>query len=127
MFRASTDEGATFSDRINLSNTTDADSWRVEIAGEGDTVVVSWWETTTRTNQTTNQTGTAGAGTANQTEGQGAGTAEPQQQDIPVMRVSNDAGETFGPVLMLATNGTIGVTEEEEAAGAEGEGGVEEE
>ncbi len=45
MFRASTDGGETFTDRINLSNTTDADSWRVEIAGEGDTVVVSWWET----------------------------------------------------------------------------------
>jgi archaellin len=76
MFRASTDGGATFSDRINLSNTTDADSWRVEIAGEGDTVVVSWWET----NQTS---------------------------DIPVARISTDAGETFGPMLRLATNGTI--------------------
>jgi hypothetical protein len=76
MFRASTDGGATFSDRINLSNTTDADSWRVEIAGEGDTVVVSWWET----NQTS---------------------------DTPVARISTDAGETFGPMLRLATNGTI--------------------
>jgi len=95
MFRASTDGGATFGDRINLSNTTDADSWRVEIAGEGDTVVVSWWET----NQTS---------------------------DTPVARVSNDAGETFGPMLRLATNGTISATEEEggaAAAGGEGEEG----
>ncbi len=45
MFRASNDGGQTFGDRINLSNTTDADSWRVEIAGEGETVFVSWWET----------------------------------------------------------------------------------
>jgi hypothetical protein len=81
MFRASNDGGATFSDKINLSNTTDADSWRVEIAGEGDTVVVSWWET----NQTS---------------------------DIPVARISTDAGETFGPMMMLATNGTISSTEE---------------
>ena len=36
---------ATFVDRINLSNTSDADSWKVEIAAEGNTVVVSWWET----------------------------------------------------------------------------------
>ena len=42
MFRASNDGGATFSDKIYLSNTTDADSWRVEIAGEGENVVVSW-------------------------------------------------------------------------------------
>ncbi len=97
MFRASTDGGATFADRINLSNTTDADSWRVEIAGEGETVVVSWWET----NQTS---------------------------DIPVARISTDAGETFGPMLRLATNGTISTEEEgegavEEAAAGEGGGG----
>jgi hypothetical protein len=83
MFRASTDAGATFGDKINLSNTTDADSWRVEIAGEGEAVVVSWWET----NQTS---------------------------DIPVARISTDAGETFGPIMVLSTNGTIGIEEEEE-------------
>jgi hypothetical protein len=90
MFRASTDGGETFGDRINLSNTTDADSWRVEIAGEGDNVVVSWWET----NQTS---------------------------DVPVARISTDAGETFGPMLMLATNGTISGTEEEEGETVEEE------
>jgi hypothetical protein len=45
MFRASNDGGATFGDKINLSNSSEADSWRVEIAGEGADVVVSWWET----------------------------------------------------------------------------------
>jgi hypothetical protein len=79
MFRASTDGGETFGDRINLSNTTNADSWRVEIAGEGENVIVSWWET----NQTS---------------------------DIPVARISTDAGETFGPMLRLAANGTISGT-----------------
>jgi hypothetical protein len=87
MFRASTDAGQTFTDKINLSNSTEADSWRVEIHGEGDTVVVSWWE-------------------MNQTS------------DIPVARISNDGGETFGPMLRLATNGTISGTEEEGGAGA---------
>jgi hypothetical protein len=82
MFRASTDGGATFGDRINLSNTTDADSIDAEIAAEGANVIVTWWEH--------NQTGS----------------------DIPVARISEDAGETFGPLLMLGTNGTIGVTEE---------------
>jgi hypothetical protein len=82
MFRASTDGGATFGDKINLSNTTDSESTRVEIAGESENVVVSWWET----NQTS---------------------------DIPVARISTDAGETFGPMIMLAANGTISGTEEE--------------
>jgi hypothetical protein len=77
MFRASTDGGATFSDKINLSNSTNADSWRAEIDSDADSVIVTWWET--------NQT-----------------------NDIPVAKVSTDAGQTFGPMLMLATNGTIG-------------------
>jgi hypothetical protein len=45
MFRASNDGGATFGDKINLSNTPDGDSWRVEIAAEGADVIVTWWET----------------------------------------------------------------------------------
>jgi hypothetical protein len=85
MFRASNDGGATFSNKTNLSNSTDADSWRVELAGEGENVVVSWWET----NQTS---------------------------DIPVARVSNDGGATFGPMIMLAANGTLGSGEAEEIA-----------
>jgi hypothetical protein len=51
MFRASNDGGQTFGDKINLSNTTEADSWRVEVAGEGADVVVTWWETN-QTNDT---------------------------------------------------------------------------
>jgi hypothetical protein len=49
-----------------------------------------------------------------------------QTSDIPVARISEDAGETFGPLLMLGANGTIGVTAEEgeeEAAAAEGGAG----
>jgi hypothetical protein len=88
MFRASNDAGQTFGDKINLSNTTDSDSWRVEIDAEGDNVYVSWWET----NMTS---------------------------DMPVARISNDGGETFGPMMMLGTNGTISGTE------GEGEGGQE--
>jgi hypothetical protein len=81
MFRASADGGATFGDKINLSNTTDADSTRAEIDSDADSVVVTWWET----NQTS---------------------------DTPVMRISTDNGATFGPMLMLATNGTIGESSE---------------
>jgi hypothetical protein len=91
MFRASNDGGATFSNKTNLSNSTDADSWRVEIAGEGENVVVSWWET----NQTS---------------------------DIPVARVSNDGGATFGPMILLAANGTLGSGEAEEIAIVDEEG-----
>ena len=81
-FRASTDGGQTFGDKINLSNTIDKDSTNVTIDADADSVVVTWWE-------------------SNQTS------------ETPVMRVSNDNGATFGPVLNLATNGTIGAAEQE--------------
>jgi hypothetical protein len=76
MFRASTDGGKTFGDKINLSNTTNANSTRVEIDSDANSVVVTWWET----NKTSN---------------------------MPVVKVSNDNGKTFGPLLNLASNGTI--------------------
>jgi hypothetical protein len=40
-FRASTDGGASFSDKINLSNTTNADSQDVETEAEGNNVIVT--------------------------------------------------------------------------------------
>jgi hypothetical protein len=64
LFRASTDNGQTFGDKINLSNTTDSESTRVQIDSDADSVVVTWWET----NDTS---------------------------DVPVMRISNDNGETW--------------------------------
>lgn len=77
MFRASTDSGKTFGDKINLSNTTNSDSTRVEIDSDENSVVVTWWET----NETS---------------------------DVPVMKISTDDGKTFGPLLKLASNETIG-------------------
>jgi hypothetical protein len=96
MFRASNDGGQTFGDRINLSNSSDAESQTAEILAVGESnVFVSWWETNPMN-----------------------GTSE------SVLRVSTDAGQTFGPMLMLGTNGTISSTEEEGGGveGAEGEG-----
>ena len=94
MFRASNDGGQTFGDRINLSNSSDAESQTAEILAVGESnVFVSWWETNPMN-----------------------GTSE------SVMRVSTDAGQTFGPVINLGTNGTISGTEEEggeEAVGGE--------
>lgn len=80
IFRASNDGGQTFGDKINLSNTTNANSTRAEIDSGANSVVVTWWET-------------------NQTD------------DTPVMRLSSDNGATFGPLLQLGTNATIGQSE----------------
>jgi hypothetical protein len=72
-------------------STSVGDSADPEIAAEGENVIVTWLETTNQTS------------------------------DIPVARISDDGGETFGPNLRLAASGTIGSTEEGEgAAAAEG-------
>ena len=78
MFRASNDGGQTFGDKINLSNSSDTESQNAEMVAAGDNVFVSWWETSPET-----------------------GSSE------SVLRVSNDAGQTFGPMIMLGVNGTI--------------------
>jgi len=76
MLRSSSDGGSTFSDKINLSNTSDTESQDVEIAAEGDNIVVTWWERSATI-------------------------------DEPVIKISTDNGQTFGPLLKLAANGTI--------------------
>ena len=78
MFRASNDGGQTFGDKINLSNSSDTESQNAEMVAAGNNVFVSWWETSPET-----------------------GSSE------SVLRVSNDAGQTFGPMIMLGVNGTI--------------------
>ena len=80
MFRASNDNGATFGDKINLSNSTNADSQDAEIVSSGNNVYVSWWETSTNPANKTSES---------------------------VLRISNDNGNTFGPILMLGNNGTL--------------------
>jgi hypothetical protein len=83
MFRASSDGGATFGDKIDLSNSTDAESQDVQIASDTSNVIITWWER----NQTAEE---------------------------PMARISSDNGESFGPLLKLATNGTIGEVAEPE-------------
>jgi hypothetical protein len=77
MFRASTDGGKTFGDKINLSNSTKSESQDAHIDASGDRVFVTWWER----NATSEE---------------------------PLLRTSTDKGATFGPVMKLSTNGTIG-------------------
>jgi hypothetical protein len=45
IFRAATDKGETFGDKINLINTPNADSTRVGIDSDANSLVVLWWET----------------------------------------------------------------------------------
>jgi hypothetical protein len=78
MFRASSDNGKKFDPQFNLSNSTGVDSVRPELAASGNNVFITWWE---RANATSNQ---------------------------PVARISTDNGKTFGPILKLSINGTIG-------------------
>ena len=80
MFRASNDAGQTIGDKINLSNSSNSDSQNAEIVASGNNVFVSWWETSTDPANKTSES---------------------------VLRISNDNGNTFGPILMLGNNGTL--------------------
>src|SRR6476660_2603368 len=51
MFRASTDGGKTFGDKINLSNSPKAESQDAQIDASGDRVFVTWWERNATSNQ----------------------------------------------------------------------------
>jgi hypothetical protein len=51
MFKASTDNGKTFGEKLNLSNSTNAQSQDVQLAASENSVYVSWWER----NQTMNE------------------------------------------------------------------------
>lgn len=81
MFRASNDGGATFGDKTNLSNSPGTESGTAEIVAAGfSSLFVSWWELNENVHPHTNES---------------------------VMRVSTDAGQTFGAVVNLGINGTI--------------------
>jgi hypothetical protein len=44
MFRVSNDNGITFGEKINLSNSTTSDSINPQITASGNNVLVAWWE-----------------------------------------------------------------------------------
>ncbi len=78
LFRASSDNGKTFSDKVELSNTTQqVNSVDPQIAASANHVYISWWED------------------------YGNGTR------VPLFRASQDSGHTFGPTLSLSDNGPI--------------------
>jgi hypothetical protein len=79
MFRASNDGGETFGDRVNLSNSTNLDSYNAYVVGSGDRVLVSWQENNV-TNSTINY----------------------------ILRTSEDGGKTFGDPMFLSAAGAIG-------------------
>jgi hypothetical protein len=77
LFRASSDNGQTFTDKLNLSNTKGVDSIDPQISTSNNNVYVSWWED------------------------YGNGTR------IPFFRSSDDNGHSFEPVLKLTDNGPL--------------------
>jgi hypothetical protein len=79
MVRSSNDAGATFNDKITLSNTTNTKLQDIQVAAGADNVVVIWRQQINATS------------------------------DEPVARISADNGTNFESVANLASNGTINV------------------
>jgi hypothetical protein len=51
MFKASTHGGKTFSDKMNLSNSSKSESVNVQIGAAGSNVYVTWWERNATSNE----------------------------------------------------------------------------
>jgi hypothetical protein len=51
MFKASTDGGKTFSNKMNLSNSPNTQSQNASIAASGNNVYVTWWERNATSNE----------------------------------------------------------------------------
>jgi hypothetical protein len=73
-FRASSDNGQTFTDKVNLSNTPGVNSIDPQIFASANHVYITWWED------------------------YGNGTR------VPFFKTSNDYGTTFEPALSLSGN-----------------------
>jgi hypothetical protein len=78
--RVSNDSGKTFGKDINLSESKGIVSERTEIAASGDNVYVTWWDK-----------GTDGT-------------------DTPLLRISDDRGQTFGDIMVLTANNATSTT-----------------
>jgi hypothetical protein len=137
LFFAMTLLGTTMIAVMNLEEAFAPTSFRAPPAITGDNIYVAWW-----TNNTANgneEVNFRASDDGGQTFGDKINLSDTTNSDssnveiesdadsivvswwetnqtstTPVMRVSNDNGATFGSVLRLAPNGTIGVSEDEE-------------
>lgn len=137
LFFAMTLLGTTMIAVMNLEEAFAPTSFRAPPAITGDNIYVAWWtNNTANSNEEVNFRASNDGGQtfgdkinlSNTTNSDSSNVEIESDADsivvswwetnqtstTPVMRVSNDNGATFGSVLRLAPNGTIGVSEDEE-------------
>ncbi|MFZ0263657.1 MAG: hypothetical protein WB053_05410 [Nitrososphaeraceae archaeon] len=137
LFFAMTLLGTTMIAVMNLEEAFAPTSFRAPPAITGDNIYVAWWTNNTangneevnfRASNDGGQTFGDKINLSNTTNSDSSNVEIESDADsivvswwetnqtstTPVMRVSNDNGATFGSVLRLAPNGTIGVSEDEE-------------
>ena len=137
LFFAMTLLGTTMIAAMNLEEAFAPTSFRAPPAITGDNIYVAWWTNNTangneevnfRASNDGGQTFGDKINLSNTTNSDSSNVEIESDADsivvswwetnqtstTPVMRVSNDNGATFGSVLRLAPNGTIGVSEDEE-------------
>ena len=137
LFFAMTLLGTTMIAVMNLEEALAPTSFRAPPAITGDNIYVAWW--TNNTSNGNEEVNFRASNDGGQTFGDKINLSNTTNSDssnveiesdadsivvswwetnqtstTPVMRVSNDNGATFGSVLRLAPNGTIGVSEDEE-------------
>jgi hypothetical protein len=102
LFRKSIDGGNTFDKIINLSNSSNADSYNLEITAAGNNVYVVWQETTLP-NAYAYDTSSSGSGVNADNNSDRSSISSKENSSI-LFRASTDDGNTFKKVKSLSNN-----------------------
>ena len=102
LFRKSIDGGNTFDKIINLSNSSNADSYNLEITAAGNNVYVVWQETTLP-NAYAYDTSSSGSGVNADNNSDRSSISSKENSSI-LFRASTDDGNTFKKIKSLSNN-----------------------
>jgi hypothetical protein len=101
LFRKSIDGGNTFDKIINLSNSSNADSYNLEITAAGNNVYVVWQDTTL---PTADYDSSSGSGDVNADNNSDRSSISTKENSSILFRASTDDGNTFNNIKSLSNS-----------------------
>jgi hypothetical protein len=84
------------------------DQRNAPVATSGDNVYIAWWTNKTGNNESTNAESVNASIAAEGDHVYVSWWERNATSNEPVLKISNDNGKAFGPILKLSANGTIG-------------------
>jgi hypothetical protein len=103
-FRKSIDGGNTFDNIINLSNSSNADSYNLEITAAGNNVYAVWQDTTLPTADVDTSSSSSGGGDINADNNSDRSSISTDENSSILFRASTDDGNTFKKIKSLSNS-----------------------